>query len=163
MRCHELITSLDMHPCTSPPQDVEGRRRAVRGRLGARFGAGSWNLALSKGSPLAALSLMDTVSPLLRIFVITHFLPLREVGFATILTAFVAILELSTDIAIHRFIFSSPRDKFDEAVAAVHALAMARGDVLCVIGFCAAPIVAGDQIVASIEGIGEMRVAVRAS
>ena len=85
---------------------------------------------------------MDTVSPLLRIFVITHFLPLREVGFATILTAFVAILELSTDIAIHRFIFSSPRDKFDEAVAAVHALAMARGVVLCVIGFCAAPIVA---------------------
>ncbi len=115
----------------------------IRGTLSALLGAGPRNLGkLKKSSPLLALSLMDTGGPLLRIFVITHFLPLREVGFATILTAFLMILELSTDIAIHRFIYSAPRDKFDEAVAAVHALAIARGAALGVIGLCVAPLIA---------------------
>lgn len=115
----------------------------IRGRLGALFGSvprGSGQLKNS--APLLALSLMETGGPLLRILVLTHLLPLREVGFATILTAFVGILEMSTDIAIHRFIFSAPRDKFNEAIAAVHALAIARGLFLGALGFCAAPIVA---------------------
>ncbi len=93
-------------------------------------------------TPLLVLSLLETGYPILRILALTHLLPLREVGFATILAAFVGILELSTDIAVHRFIYSAPRDKSDEAIAAVHALAITRGFILSVVGFCAAPIVA---------------------
>jgi O-antigen/teichoic acid export membrane protein len=111
--------------------------------LSALYGSGAPKLGkLKNSSPLLGLSLMDSGVPLLRIFVITHFLPLQEVGFATLLTAFVTFLELSTDIVIHRFLFSAPRDKFYEAVAAVHALAIARGVLLGVLGLCVAPLVA---------------------
>jgi O-antigen/teichoic acid export membrane protein len=98
--------------------------------------------ALNRSHPLLALSLMETSGPLIRMFALTHLLPLREVGLATILAAFVGVLEVSTDIAIHRFIFSAPRDMFDEAVAAAHALAVARGVVLSALAFCIAPVIA---------------------
>ncbi len=117
------------------------RLAGIRGRL--RGLNGSATRSLKKFStPLLGLSLLETGYPLIRILILTHLLSLREVGFATILTAFVSILELSTDIAVHRFIYSAPRDKFDEAMSAVHALAIARGFFLGAIGLCAAPIVA---------------------
>ena len=113
----------------------------IGGRVRALYGSGARSLT-KLSTPLLGLSLLETGYPLIRILVLTHLLSLREVGFATILTAFVAVLELSTDIAVHRFIYSAPRDRFDEAIAAVHALAIARGFFLGALGFCAAPIVA---------------------
>ena len=86
--------------------------------------------------------MMDTGAPLIRIFALSHFLPLKELGFATLLTAYVSVLALSTDISIHRFIYSAPRDQFDKAIAAAHALAVARGAVLGFLAFSLAPIIA---------------------
>jgi O-antigen/teichoic acid export membrane protein len=97
--------------------------------------------ALNRSSPLLVLSLMEMGFPLARMFALTHFLPLQEVGLATVLIAFVTVLELSTDISIHRFIFSAPRERFDEAMAVSHALAVGRGAILSALAFCAVPLI----------------------
>jgi O-antigen/teichoic acid export membrane protein len=97
---------------------------------------------LNRMYPLMMISAIESGTPFLRMVVLTHFLPLKEVGFVSVLTAFVAFLELSTDLAIYRFVYSIPKERFEEALASAHALAIVRGFVVCLLALCAAPFVA---------------------
>ncbi|HXZ15753.1 MAG TPA: oligosaccharide flippase family protein [Roseiarcus sp.] len=92
--------------------------------------------------PLMIISTIDTGLPFLRMLALARILSLTELGFVSILTAFLGFLELSTDLAIYRFAFSSPRENYEEALASAHALMVARGLAVSLIGICAAPIVA---------------------
>jgi O-antigen/teichoic acid export membrane protein len=80
--------------------------------------------------------------PFVRMLALTRILPLAEVGFVSLLTAFNAFLEVSTDLAIYRFVYSTPKEQFEEALASAHALSVVRGFVVCVLALCAAPLVA---------------------
>ena len=82
---------------------------------------------LSRGSPLFFLSVMDIATPFVRMFVLTHFLGLRELGFASALAATYGMFEQITDIAMYRFVFSVPHANYEEALAAAHALSVLRG------------------------------------
>ena len=62
----------------------------------------------------------------------THLLLPYEFGFASALAATNGTFAQITDIAISTFVFSSPRDVYDEAIAGAHAVAIMRG--LCVGG-----------------------------
>ncbi len=92
--------------------------------------------------PLMILSAIEFGMPLLRMVALTHILPLREVGFVSVLTAFIAFLEMSSDLAIYRFVYAAPKEKFEEALASAHALSVVRGVVVCLLALCAAPVVA---------------------
>jgi O-antigen/teichoic acid export membrane protein len=83
--------------------------------------------------------------PFVRIFALTRLLSLREIGFVSLLTAFLTFLELSTDISVFRFVYSAPKERFEEALASAHALAIARGLVVCVVALGAAPFVAASM------------------
>ncbi len=97
---------------------------------------------LKRTYPLIILSAIEFGLPFVRMVTLTHILPLREVGFISVLTAFVAFLEVSTDLGIYRFVYAAPKAQFEEALASAHALSAVRGVALCLFAFCAAPIVA---------------------
>lgn len=97
---------------------------------------------LKRTYPLMILSSIEFGLPFVRMVTLTHILPLREVGFVSVLTAFVAFLEVSTDLGIYRFVYAAPKAQFEEALASAHALSALRGVALCLFAFCAAPIVA---------------------
>jgi len=97
---------------------------------------------LKKSYPLVIVGSIETGLPFIRMLALTHLLSLRQVGLASVLTAFGAFLELSTDLAIHRFVYSAPREQFEEALATAHALSLARGVVVCLLALCVAPLVA---------------------
>ncbi len=92
--------------------------------------------------PLMIVSGLEVGMPFIRMFALTHILSLREVGFVSVLTAFLAFLELSTDLAIFRFVYAAPKAQFEEALASAHALSVARGVVVCLLALCVAPFVA---------------------
>ena len=92
--------------------------------------------------PLMIVSGLEVGMPFVRMFALTHILSLKEVGFVSVLTAFLAFLELSTDFAIFRFVYSAPKAQFEEALASAHALSIVRGVVVCLLALCAAPFVA---------------------
>lgn len=106
---------------------------------------------LKKSYPLVIVGAIETGLPFLRMLALTHILSLTQVGFVSVLTAFSAFLELSTDLAIHRFVYSAPKEQFEEALATAHALALARGLVVSLLALCVAP------IVASAVSLGEYR------
>jgi O-antigen/teichoic acid export membrane protein len=92
--------------------------------------------------PLMIVGSIEVGMPFLRMLALTRILPLSEVGFCAVLTAFMTFLELSTDIAAYRFVYSTPKAQFEEALAAAHALSVLRGVLLCLLAVCAAPFVA---------------------
>lgn len=100
---------------------------------------------LGKSYPLMIVGGIEIGMPFVRIFALTHLLSLREIGFVSLLTAFLTFLELSTDISVFRFVYSAPKERFEEALASAHALAIVRGLVVCVLGLCAAPVVAASM------------------
>lgn len=97
---------------------------------------------LSRGSPLFILSLLDIATPFVRMLVLTHFLDLRELGFASALSATYGMFEQITDIAMYRFVFSSPRGQYEEALGAAHALSVARGAAVGVLVVLCSPLMA---------------------
>ncbi len=97
---------------------------------------------VKRSYPLVIVGAIESGSPFLRMFALTRILSLFEVGFVSILTAFSMFFELSTDIAMYRFVFSVPKQRYHEALAAAHALSVARGVVVSILALCAAPIVA---------------------
>ncbi len=74
--------------------------------------------------------------------ILSHTLDLRELGFASVLTATIGFIELSTDIAIYRFVYSAPKEEFDSALASAHALYAVRGLVLGAFALVSAPFIA---------------------
>jgi O-antigen/teichoic acid export membrane protein len=101
--------------------------------------AWSW---ITKGSSLFMVSALELGTPFVRMIVLARFLSLSEVGFASALAATYAMLEQTTDIAIHRFVFSSPPDKFNTTLATAHGLSVLRGLSVGVFAVAAAPFVA---------------------
>ena len=93
-------------------------------------------------SPLLLVNACDAGVPLIRMIMLSHFLDLRELGFASILTAVYATFELITDINISRFVMSAPRENYDEALAAAHALSALRGFMVALAIVALSPIIA---------------------
>jgi O-antigen/teichoic acid export membrane protein len=82
---------------------------------------------LLRGSPLVFLSIIEYGVPLLRSIALSRLVTLPELGFASLLTAVCAAFELITDFSLYRFVLSTPREQFEEALASAHALAIVRG------------------------------------
>ena len=97
---------------------------------------------LSRGSPLLLVSVVEVASPFIRMIVLSHVLDLRELGFASALAATYGMFEQVTDIAMYRFVFSSPRADYEEALAAAHALSVARGAGVCLLVVLSSPLIA---------------------
>ena len=95
-----------------------------------------------KSYPLVIVGALEVSMPFLRMFALTHILSLTEVGFTAVLTAFLSFLEVSTDLAVYRFVYSAPKEQFEEALGAAHALAVVRGFAVTLLALCAAPFVA---------------------
>jgi O-antigen/teichoic acid export membrane protein len=102
-----------------------------------------WNRALfTRGLSLSSLGIIDFGTPLIRAIALTHLLGLREFGFASALAATYATYEQITDMSIHRFVFASPREQFEPALAGAHALSILRGLTVGAIAIAAAPAIA---------------------
>ncbi|MBV9287273.1 MAG: oligosaccharide flippase family protein [Hyphomicrobiales bacterium] len=104
---------------------------------------------LSWASPLVVLSAMDITTPFLRMLVLTHFLDLRELGFAAALATTLGLFEQVTDMLMYRFVFSVPHEDFVKALAAAHAVSVVRGAAVGLLVALASP------IAASIFGLGD--------
>ena len=82
---------------------------------------------LLRGSTLLLLALVEYGVPLLRSVVLSRSVTLQELGFASLLAAVYGAFELLTDFSLHRFVLSTPRKQYEEALASAHALAIMRG------------------------------------
>ena len=98
---------------------------------------------LLRASPLLLVNTYDALIPFVRMLVLSRFLDLRELGFASALAAVYASFELVTDINMPRFVLSAPRDDYQEALAAAHALSVLRGAMVGGVALVAAPLIAG--------------------
>ena len=96
----------------------------------------------AKGYTLVLVSLTEFGTPFIRMMVLSHGLTLRELGFASALAATYSAFELMTDFAIYRFVFSAPRERYEEALASAHALSLLRGTVVGAIAVATAPLIA---------------------
>ena len=92
-----------------------------------------------KALSLCSLSTVEFGTPLIRMLILSRFLNLHELGFASALAATYSTFEQITDIAIYRFVFSSPRADYEEALASAHALSLLRGCIVAALAFVAAP------------------------
>src|SRR6516165_421844 len=92
-----------------------------------------------KGLSLTSLNLTHVLMPLLRTVILTRILSSFEFGFASALSASYQTFELITDIAIHRFVFASPRSDYHEALAGAHGLSIVRGAAAGTLAVAAAP------------------------
>lgn len=91
---------------------------------------------------LVFVSLVEVGAPFIRMLALSHWLSLRELGFASALAATYSAFQLMTDFAIARFVFSAPREKYEEALASAHALSILRGVTVGVIATVASPLIA---------------------
>jgi O-antigen/teichoic acid export membrane protein len=71
--------------------------------------------------------------------ILTRLLSLNELGFASALAAVYGTFEQITEIAIYRFVFSSPRVDYAEALASAHALSLLRGCIVGALALLTAP------------------------
>ena len=91
---------------------------------------------------LISLGALDFGTPFVRMVILARFLTLPELGFASALAATYSTFEQITDIAIYRFVFSSPRAEYENALASAHALSVLRGCVVASLALLAAPAIA---------------------
>ena len=98
---------------------------------------------LKNGYALVLLSGVEYGVPFIRMILMTRLLDLRELGIGSALAATYGAVEMVTDIAIYRYVYSAPREEFEEALASAHAVAIVRGAILATLLLCAAPFVAG--------------------
>lgn len=80
-----------------------------------------------KALPLFGFSFVETAVAFVRTLILTHVLGPYEFGFAVAISAAYATIEQIADLAIYRFVLSSPRSEYDQAVAGAHALTVFRG------------------------------------
>ncbi len=80
-----------------------------------------------KGAPLIIFNGFELLIVFIRMSILTRLLGAYEFGFASALSATYAAVEQITDMAIYRFVISSPRADYAAAVAAAHAVALLRG------------------------------------
>ena len=97
----------------------------------------------ARGSSLFLISVLEVGTPFLRMVILARFLDLRELGFASALAATYATLEMTSDIAIHRFVFGAAPDEFNETIASAQALLVLRGLSVGLLAVVLAPFIAG--------------------
>lgn len=97
---------------------------------------------VAKGSSLGLLTVIDYGTPFVRMLMMSHRLPLHQLGLASLLTATYATFEAISDFTLHRFVYAQPRERYHEALAAAHALSVLRGVAIAVVTFVAAPFIA---------------------
>jgi len=97
---------------------------------------------LARGYSLVIVSLIENGVPFFRMLMLSRGLSLKELGFSSALAAAYGAFELITDFAVYRFVFSAPRDKYEEAMASAHALSVLRGAVVGALAAATAPFVA---------------------
>jgi len=95
-----------------------------------------------KGLSLFATYAVEYGAPFVRMIILSHALSLTELGTASALMVTYATFEQVTDIAIFRFVYSSPREKFAEALASAHALSLLRGVFVGALALALAPFAA---------------------
>jgi O-antigen/teichoic acid export membrane protein len=88
---------------------------------------------------LVFVAAIEVGTPFIRMIVLARLLDLGDVGFSVALGAVYATLLQVTDISINRFVFSTPREEYAEAIAAGHGLSVLRGVALAVFALVAAP------------------------
>jgi O-antigen/teichoic acid export membrane protein len=106
-------------------------------KLHCMFGKNHEVRRLLKALPLFGFSFTEITVAFVRMFILTHILGSYEFGFAAAISATYAAVEQIADLAIYRFVSSSPRSVHSDAIAAAHALTILRGLFLaaCVVIF----------------------------
>jgi O-antigen/teichoic acid export membrane protein len=99
----------------------------------------SLRAAVAKGLSLLSVGVLDFGTPFVRMLILTRLLSLDELGFASALAAAYGTFEQITDIAIYRFVLSSPRADYVETLASAHALSLLRGCVVGALALLCAP------------------------
>ena len=94
---------------------------------------------MTKGYRLVLLSLIEGITPFLRMTALSHYLSLSELGFVSALAASIGIFEQISDFAIYRSVFSASREQYEDALAAAHGLTIIRGLSVGAIAALAAP------------------------
>lgn len=97
---------------------------------------------LKKGNALFLIGLMEVALPFVRMLILSRMLQLSELGFASALASTYAMFEMVTDIAVFRFVYTQPREQFEEIMAAAHALSVLRGVVVALLAFALSPLIA---------------------
>lgn len=97
---------------------------------------------LARGYSLVIVSVIENGVPFFRMLMLSRGLTLKELGFSSALAATYSAFEQITDFAVYRFVFSAPRERYDEAMASAHALSILRGAVVGGIAAAAAPLIA---------------------
>ena len=104
---------------------------------------------LAKGYSLVLVTAADYGAPFIRMLLLSHGLSLRELGFASALTATYSAFEVMTDFAIYRFVFSQAREHYEEALASAHALSIIRGGAVGAIAIAVSPLIAASLSLSS--------------
>ena len=99
---------------------------------------------LRRGRALFLISALEYCVPFLRMLLLSRFLDLRELGFGSALLASYGLFEQVTDMALYRFVMTTKREEFDDALACAHGLSLIRGAAVCVLGFITAPLIAAN-------------------
>jgi O-antigen/teichoic acid export membrane protein len=92
-----------------------------------------------RGLSLISFNVAQFFFPLARTLILARILSSFEFGFVSALSASYSTFELITDIAIHRFVFASPRSEYQEALAGAHGLSILRGAAAGMLACAAAP------------------------
>ena len=100
-------------------------------------------IPLAKTIPLVLISMTEYLAPFVRMMAMSHRLVLNELGLASVMTATYGAFEQMTDFAISRFMFSAPREHFDDALASAHAMSVIRGLIVGAAMTISAPWIAG--------------------
>ncbi|MFG5117327.1 oligosaccharide flippase family protein [Methylorubrum sp. POS3] len=83
--------------------------------------------ALSKMGALAFLGATEIGVPFVRMIILTRVLGPYEFGFAAALSATYGAVEQITDTSLYRFVLATSRDRYHEALATAHGIALMRG------------------------------------
>jgi len=125
-----------------PAKQLSVKRDTLNPGRGIQLRAIMLQKVVTRGSALVLINAFDLGLPFVRMVIFSHFLDLGELGFASLLAALYATLEQVTDVATYRFVLSSPREEYEEALASAHALSVLRGLIVGLIGLAVAPFVA---------------------
>jgi O-antigen/teichoic acid export membrane protein len=97
---------------------------------------------IKRGYGLVAISSMEIGLPFIRMMLMSRWLSLPELGFASALASAYSLFDQITDIAIYRYVYSEPREHYEEALAAAHALSVTRGVIVGALIFALSPLIA---------------------
>jgi O-antigen/teichoic acid export membrane protein len=97
---------------------------------------------IKRGYGLVAISSMEIGLPFIRMMLMSRWLSLPELGFASALASAYALFDQITDIAIYRYVYSEPREHYEDALAAAHALSVTRGVIVGALIFALSPLIA---------------------